>query len=454
MEHSAQTQRAQAPCTRRGRRRISEAMLAARDELTTPVPAEPGKRDMLNMLKSLRGVLPVSRGAASTLIIMVEKTAPDAWTALETPFIYAHNTTLMSWTGLSRSTLQRHIRELAEARLLVPQDGRNGQRGRRWQAEDGQTQVGFNLASLRYRWPDLLELSAEQRRLRKRVSFLRDSIASVNDTVRAQAETLGLEPILEQAVAIMRSRLRTVQIEPLENLYREMLALSAALTEQLRGPDIRPDHAPVENDAFSTLYPVEMRPMGPQNGAHYTDTKNIQSSKKVDHVAADGGDRIEQMRREGQGSELNRSSVYDRTALRGFKGTATFYLEICTSLRDLCSTDRPSAEQLIDAAEYLSGQVGVSCHAWSQACVVLGRLQAAVAVIVMASRLERGAVIRFRDAYFRSLIERGARNTLFLDRSLYALRDHRTREVGMLAEAGVSLAAVDVQTAKTRAAWI
>lgn len=454
MEHSAQTQRAQAPCTRRGRRRISEAMLAARDELTTPVPAEPGKRDMLNMLKSLRGVLPVSRGAASTLIIMVEKTAPDAWTALGTPFIYAHNTTLMSWTGLSRSTLQRHIRELAEARLLVPQDGRNGQRGRRWQAEDGQTQVGFNLASLRYRWPDLLELSAEQRRLRKRVSFLRDSIASVNDTVRAQAETLGLEPILEQAVAIMRSRLRIVQIEPLEDLYREIQALSAALTEQLRGPDLRPDHAPVENDAFSTLYPVEMRPMGPQNGAHYTNTKNIQSSKKVDHVAANGGNRIEQMRREGQGSEPNRSSVYDRTALRGFKGTATFYLEICTSLRDLCSTGRPSAEQLIDAAEYLSGQVGVSCHAWSQACVVLGRLQTAVAVIVMTSRLERGAVIRFRDAYFRSLIERGARNTLFLDRSLYALRDHRTREVGMLAEAGVSLSVVSVQSPKTRAAWI
>ena len=113
-----------------------------------------------------------------------------------------------------------------------------------------------------------------------------------------------------------------------------------------------------------------------------------------------------------------------------------FYLEICSGLRELCSSGRPSAEELIEAAEYLSGQVGVSCHAWSQACVVLGRLQAAVAVIVMASRLERGAAIRFRDVYFRSLIERGARNTLFLDRSLYALRDSRSREIGMLAEAG------------------
>ncbi|WKE49616.1 replication initiation protein RepC [Gluconobacter oxydans] len=88
------------------------------------------------------------------------------------------------------------------------------------------------------------------------------------------------------------------------------------------------------------------------------------------------------MRCEGPSSGTNRSSVYDRTALRGFKGTATFYLEICSNLRDFCSTGRPSAEQLIEAAEYLSGQVGVTCHAWSQACVVLGRLQAAVAVIV------------------------------------------------------------------------
>ncbi|MBS1089927.1 replication initiation protein RepC [Gluconobacter wancherniae] len=448
MKHSAQTQRAQAPCTRRGRRRISEAMLAARDELTTPVPAEPGKRDMLNMLKSLRGALPISRGAASTLIIMVEKTSPDAWTALETPFIYAHNSTLMSWTGLSRSTLQRHIRELAEARFLVPQDGRNGQRGRRWQAEEGQTQVGFNLASLRYRWPDLLELSTEQRRLRKRVAFLRESIARVNDLVRAQSEDCGFQQIMEQAAGIMRARLRTDQVGPLEQLYGEMLALSTALAEPCAKPQTDQNEEPVENLDFPAPHPVEMRPMGTQNEAHYTDTKNIQPSKKVDHVAANGGIRIEKTQREGA------KSRNDRTALRGFKGTALFYLEICSNLRDLCSSGRPTAEQLIEAAEYLSGQVGVSCHAWSQACVVLGRLQAAVAVIVMASRLERGAVIRFRDAYFRSLIERGARNTLFLDRSLYALRDHRIREVGMLAEAGVSLAIVGVTAAKNPTAWI
>ncbi len=58
-------------------------------------------------------------------------------------------------------------------------------------------------------------------------------------------------------------------------------------------------------------------------------------------------------------------------------------------------------------------------------------------MIVMASRLEKQALIHTRDAYFKALVERGAQNTLFLDRSFYALRDVRNREelvIGVLVE--------------------
>ncbi|RFD18626.1 hypothetical protein DY926_15610 [Komagataeibacter melaceti] len=92
-------------------------------------------------------------------------------------------------------------------------------------------------------------------------------------------------------------------------------------------------------------------------------------------------------------------------------------------LRDLCPTDRPTQPELTDAAEHLSGQMGITHHAWRQACVVLGRLQASITIIIMAARLHRGEAIRYRDAYFRSLVDRGARHALYLDRSLYALRD-------------------------------
>jgi len=78
---------------RPGRRRLTPAMLAARDELTTPPPALPEKIDMLRLLRSLRGSATLTRGAMTILLAMVEKTRAQSWEALETPFIYAHNTT-------------------------------------------------------------------------------------------------------------------------------------------------------------------------------------------------------------------------------------------------------------------------------------------------------------------------------------------------------------------------
>lgn len=422
------------PLSRRGRRRLSLSMLAARDELTTPPPACPGKWDVANVLKSLRGCLPVSRAAAATLIVMVEKTRPEDWEPLGTPFIYAHNATLMGWTGLSRSALQRHIRELAEARFLVPQDGRNGQRGRRWQGQDGEMRVGFNLAALRYRWPELLALADQERQNRERIQFLRTAIADLNEIVRARAECLGQDDAATEAARIMLARLRVRRIGTLEGLYEAMVTLHETLDRA--GKEGTQPH-PVENPDKSERYAPKVGPMGPENGAHYTDTKNIQSSYEVVPVAATGRKRIEPMRRAEPEFPDRPSAETGRSALRGFKGTALFYLEICAGLREFCTSARPSSEDLIVGAEYLSGRIGVSHHAWGQACVVLGRLQAAICVIMMAARLERGAIIHRRDAYFRALVERGATSRLYLDRSLYALRDSRSRETGMLVEAGI-----------------
>lgn len=94
-------------------------MLEAGAEPTHEPTDYPARREVLGLLKSLRGALPVSAAAANTLIVMIEHTRAEDWTAMETPFVYAHNETLLNWTGVSLATLRRHIRELAEARFLV-----------------------------------------------------------------------------------------------------------------------------------------------------------------------------------------------------------------------------------------------------------------------------------------------------------------------------------------------
>jgi len=402
---------------RPGRRRLTPAMLAARDELTTPPPALPGKIDMLRLLRSLRGSATLTRGGMTILLAMVEKTRAQSWEAPETPFIYAHNTTLMEWTGFSLTALRRHIRDLAEAGMLVPQDGRNGQRGRRWQGGEDPCQVGFNLASLRYRWPELIAQADEARRRRETIAFLRSAIADLNEQVRDLAERRDDLGSAHRAVSLMRRRLRTTCVGTLEAYHLEMAGLYAAL----RDASDRPPH-PVDKPGGSGEWTPVSAPMPPQSGAHYTNTKNIQLSKKVVSVAAAGRNGIEDGRPTRTAATHARVGNGDRSALRGFKATSQFLLEACPPLRSYCSSERPSTDELVNAAELLSNRLGISYHAWSQGCRVLGRFQAAIGAIVMTARRDHGATIRSPDAYFRSLVERGLAGTLFLDRSLYALR--------------------------------
>ncbi|WP_366125148.1 replication initiation protein RepC [Acetobacter lambici] len=416
---------------RRGKRTLTPAMLEARDELMQSPPDCPEKYALLNVLRALPRALSLSRNAYLLLLRMVEKTPVESWEMLKTPFIYAHNSTLMSWTGLSLTALRRAVRELADAKMLVPCDGRNGQRGKRWQGAEGEIQVGFNLGSLRHRWPELLGKLEEEKRRRSQVAFLRDAIADLNENVRRVADASGDQEIAMEAARIMRLRRGTEQTDTLSAYYEDMKTLLAGLQPQTKSVDKSSENKGhlVQNSVECT---PELAPMDATIGTHYTDRKNNQTLDVV-VVAPDRRNRIETMRRAGQADHSDLGEGRERSALRGFRGTAMFYLSVCPDLRDLCSTSTPDRDELADAAEQLSGQIGISYQSWRVGCGILGKFEAAVAVIVMATRREHGESIRHPDAYFRSLVDRGVRNTLFLDRSLYALRDlHGVEKVDMV----------------------
>ena len=406
-------------------------MLEARDELMQTPPDCPEKYALLNVLRALPKALGLSRNAYLLLLRMVEKTPAESWELLKTPFIYAHNSTLMSWTGLSLTALRRAVRDLAEAKMLVPCDGRNGQRGKRWQGAEGEIQVGFNLGALRYRWPYLLEKLEEEKRRRSQVAFLRDAIADLNETVRRVAENAGDQRAALEAARIMRLRRGTEQTDTLTAYYDAMKSLFEELKKGTESVDKSP-----EKQTFHVQNALEcnpkVAPMDAQCGTHYTERKNNQNLDDV-VVATTGRNRIKAMRCAEQSYPPELGEERERSALRGFKGTAMFYLSVCPDLRDLCSTSTPSQAELVNAAEQLSGLIGISYQSWRVGCAILGQFESAVAVIVMASRREHGETIRQPDAYFRSLVDRGARNTLFLDRSLYALRDlHAVERVDMV----------------------
>ncbi|WP_366142538.1 replication initiation protein RepC [Acetobacter fabarum] len=416
------------PIRRRGKRTLTPAMLKARDELLGLPPDYPDKYAVLNTIRALPRSFPLTRSARGLLERMIEKTRPESWEILSTPFIYAHNATLMSWTGLSLTALRRAVRELAEAGMIVPCDGRNGQRGRRWQGQEGMSQVGFSLASLRYRWPDLQAQLEIGRRQRAEVAFLREAIADLNEQVRVAAELQGDEATALEAARIMRLRRGTDLIDTLASYHDIMKALWARVKPVEKPAENRVDRSP-----DSVWCTPEMAPMDAQSGTHYTE-RNNKKPKKVVVVAPEGRNRIETMRRAGQVSQREPSEGLEASILRGFPGTSTFFLTVCPALRDLCASAAPDRAQLTDAAELLSGQIGIGYQSWKTGCIALGRFEAAVAVIVMATRKDQGEQIRHPDAYFQALVERGVRGTLHLDRSLYALKDTLAQDVSQIPE--------------------
>jgi replication initiation protein RepC len=307
-------------------------MLKARDELLGVPPDYPDKYAVLNTIRALPRTFPLTRSARGLLERMIEKTRPESWEMLSTPFIYAHNATLMSWTGLSLTALRRAVRELAEAGMIVPCDGRNGQRGRRWQGQEGMSQVGFSLASLRYRWPDLQAQLEIGRRQRAEVAFLREAIADLNEQVRVAAELQGDEATALEAARVMRLRRGTDLIDTLVSYHDIMKALWARVKPVEKPAENRVDRSP-----DSVWCTPEMAPMDAQSGTHYTE-RNNKKPKKVVVVAPEGRNRIEAMRRAGQVSQREPSEGLEASILRGFPGTSTFFLTVCPALRDLCAS--------------------------------------------------------------------------------------------------------------------
>jgi replication initiation protein RepC len=84
--------------------------------------------------------------------------------------------------------------------------------------------------------------------------------------------------------------------------------------------------------------------------------------------------------------------------------------------------------ELVEAAYRVRGELGVSRASWGEACGVLGRSGAAVALLVTErASLREVDPVRSPAAYFRGLVARSERGGLRLERSLFGLLERGGR---------------------------
>lgn len=90
-------------------------------------------------------------------------------------------------------------------------------------------------------------------------------------------------------------------------------------------------------------------------------------------------------------------------------------------LKPYLRSPRPAWSDIVDAADWLRHDLGVSKSLWGEACVTLGRDLAAVALAIVSTK----EVEHFRTSpggYFHGMVAKARAGELHLDRTVWAWR--------------------------------
>jgi replication initiation protein RepC len=97
-------------------------------------------------------------------------------------------------------------------------------------------------------------------------------------------------------------------------------------------------------------------------------------------------------------------------------------LRLSPQLGTYLTAARPAWADVVDAADHLRSQLGISRDAWIDACQTLGRQDAAACIGVIAAK---ATGIRSPGGYLRAMTERARDGRLNLVRSLWGLAEER-----------------------------
>ena len=391
-----------------GVRRITAAMILAEMQCEALPRSGASKTQILSALHTEPRALGLQPRQSDLLGFLISRTKPVDWEDDNLTICAVRNRDICERFGIERSTVKRWLRGLSELGWIIMRDSPNQQR---WLRRDGRNGAilegyGFDLSPLSRRYDEMLqrveafrEREREGKRLHKRAMILSRRITALSatalETVSDKAEVMSIQQNGHQLLAL---RGNDHDLDILSPLVEQMEGLVERLEALIAGAE-----------------PVEMDPMGRTDGPHNTDTNPNTITKVTVSGAGCAGVGIE----EGVvGSDS--ASPAKASPLRGFKAGPNFLLQLVPDLRDLCTSSRPHEAELIEAVEMLTGSLGISSHAWRQACSVMGRYEAAVAVCVISAKARKGKV-RSAGGLLRAMIERHLDGTLALDRTLYGL---------------------------------
>ena len=379
-----------------------------------PATWEPVRRGLVwNAFKRAVPALGVPRRVVELVDYLVGCTMDTDWAeGSGTLLAWPSNDTLMDVLDIGLSQIKTLLRVAQEHGLIEMCDSANGKRyGRRVNGRVVEA-YGFDLAPFAARHAEFQAIAAaheerrrEGRRLRGRIGALRRHILSLIDTGTEQGPMAADWSVLARQTCELAT-LRGDSRDPtyLDSIMERLTTLSEKVQAALAVPE-----------------PVETGPKEPEIRPHYTPTNH--------HFIAKANTVVVGLKKPGLSEKkfpCIMPGMSQASALRGFVVTTDFLLKIAPAFRGWVKCAHPSWSELEEAAGFVRSELDISLHAWGQACVVLGRMEAVTVLAVISTRHIAGKV-RSPGGLLRKMVDLHQEGKLRLDRTLFGIADLRTR---------------------------
>lgn len=418
-----------------GFRRLTPGLLTA-DRMAEKFTGFPeGVESHGQLLGAFKAAAP-RLGISSRLVHVVDylfcHTRPQDWKPDSRPIVWPSNETLGIALGLERSQVKELIRRLIELGLVTMKDSPNGHRyGHRHPNNDsGRITVayGFDLSLFAVRHPEFVHLAEEleaerraMRSLRRRRTIAHNSIIQILET----AEEYGFDDeewqLLSAETRDLIRALKTVETsDEMELGVKSLERRSQAARERLE----------------ILLGTVDSVPSEPENRPHYYNYNPTVNLKKDTVIAANkcseagAASSPEVQKPEPAGSQSSTRLLSPRTPSGKFYGTTPDeVVQLAPKLRQyLCRPD-PDWRDIVDAADWLRSDLGVSKSLWDEACLAMGRELAALALAICVSTRSPEHFKSGPGGYFRrGILAKHIDGTLRVESTIWALRKAKNPE--------------------------
>jgi replication initiation protein RepC len=360
-------------------------------------------------------------------------TQPQDWGRGGRPIVWPSASMQQEALGLSPTRVKAINRALIEAGVITMRDSPNGKRyGVRDRAGRIVEAYGFDLAPIAARHAEFLCMAAEARaeraelgRLRRRATIARKGIVQILETATEYGlkseDWAGLaHDIHTLARALRRVERPAEMLLGVESLEHQQCAARERLEALLVGAKTELSEA------------MDSDPLGSENGPHkntYNRYLNLDSDtvsapencKSVAGTVAPNHGRPEQQGSGPEGSQTTKPARIDGTVLRL---STDELVRLAPRLRSYLMTPTPTWPAIVDAADWLRGELGVSKSLWSEACMAMGREEAAIAVAIVSAK----PMEHFRSSpggYFHGMVAKAKAGELNLVRTIWGLRQQR-----------------------------